>query len=167
MNFWVGWPFPVAASVLFVIVFLRAGGTYLLGRAATAGVQRTRLQRLMRRRGFARAQSFVSRWGAPVVVVSFFTVGVQTLVNLAAGVTSMPARRYLPALVIGSAIWALLYAGVGFVTLSAFRMLYDISPPTAIGGLVLAVGSIVGFVVWQWRHPSDGPPTAAGDSVQT
>lgn len=167
MDFWVGWPFPIAVGVLFLIVFLRAGGTYLLGRAVTARAQRTRFQRLVRRRGFARAQEFVSRWGAPVVVVSFLTVGVQTLVNLAAGVAQMPARRYVPALVIGSAIWAMLYATVGFVTLTAWQALYVISPPIAIGGLILALFAVAGFVVWQLRHPSDDDlrlPT--GDSVQ-
>ena len=131
MDFWRGWPYPVAVAVLFVIVLLRAGGTYALGRAAGAGAQRTRLARLMARRGFARVQEIVARWGAPVVALSFLTVGVQTLVNLAAGLTRMPLRRYVPALVIGSIIWALLYATVGFVTFAAWRRLYAISPVAA------------------------------------
>ena len=48
----------------------------------------------------------VARWGAPVVTLSFLTVGIQTLVNLAAGVMRMPLRRYIPALTVGAILWA-------------------------------------------------------------
>ena len=145
MDFWKGWPYPVAVVVLFVIVLLRAGGTYALGRAAGAGAQRTRLARLMARRGFARVQELVARWGAPVVALSFLTVGMQTLVNLAAGLTRMPLRRYVPALVIGSIIWALLYATVGFVTFAAWRRLYAISPGRGHHRLVRAAARADGL----------------------
>jgi membrane protein DedA with SNARE-associated domain len=48
-------------------------------------------------------------------VVSFLTVGFQTLINLAAGVTRMSLRHYLPAVVVGSVMWAFVYATIGFV----------------------------------------------------
>ena len=165
MDFWRGWPYPVAVAVLFVIVLLRAGGTYALGRAAGAGAQRTRLARLMARRGFARVQEIVARWGAPVVACAFLTVGVQTLVNLAAGLTRMPLRRYVPALVIGSIIWSLLYATVGFVTFAAWRRLYAISPVAAVTGLIVLLLALTAYVVWQLRHrseDSEGLAEAAG-----
>jgi len=161
VDFWKGWPYPVAVVVLFVIVMLRAGGTYALGRAAGAGAQHTRLARLMARRGFARVQEVVARWGAPVVALSFLTVGVQTLVNLAAGLTRMPLRRYIPALVIGSIIWAFLYATVGFVTFAAWRRLYAISPVAAVTGLIAVLVGLAAYVVWQLRHRSeDAEPLA-------
>ena len=99
--------------MLFVVALLRAGATYALGRAAQNGARRTRIAKLMARPGFARVQDMVARWGAPVVTLSFLTVGIQTLVNLAAGVTQMPLRRYLPALAVGSLLWGFLYATVG------------------------------------------------------
>ena len=161
MDFWKGWPYPVAVGVLFVIVSLRAGGTYALGRAAGAGARRTRLAQLMARRGFARVQEIVARWGAPVVGLSFLTVGVQTLVNLAAGLTRMPLRRYVPALVIGSIIWAFLYATVGFVTFAAWRRLFVISPVAAITGLIALLLALTAYVIWQLRHRSkDSEPVA-------
>ena len=86
----------------------------------------------MAKPGFARVQQMVARWGAPVVTLSFLTVGIQTLVNLAAGVTRMPLRRYIPALMIGSILWAFLYATVGFATFAAWRRLYALSPTVAI-----------------------------------
>ena len=56
MDFWRGWPYPVAVAVLFGIVLLRAGATYALGRAAGAGAQRTRLAKLMARPRFAQME---------------------------------------------------------------------------------------------------------------
>ncbi len=160
MDFFRGLPFPLAVGALFVIVLLRAGGTYALGRAARSGASRTtRVQRLVDSPRFLRAQDLVARWGAPIVVLSFLTVGFQTLANLAAGVGKMPLRRYLPALVIGGLIWAVLYATVGLITLAALAHLYEISPVGAIvGGLVLVAG-LTGYIVWQVRrsHPSSAP----------
>src|SRR4029453_11982385 len=89
---------------------LRAGATYALGRAAQQGARRTRIAHAMAKPGFARVKDLVARWGAPLVTVSFLTVGLQTLVNLAAGVTRMPLRRYLPALAIGSLILGFFFA---------------------------------------------------------
>jgi membrane protein DedA with SNARE-associated domain len=152
MEFWRGWPYPVAVAALFVVVMLRAGGTYALGRAAHAGVRRSRLSRVMAKPRFPRMQQLVARWGAPVVALSFLTVGIQTLVNLAAGVLRMPLRRYLPALTVGAIIWALLYATVGFASFAAWRRLYDLSPPVAIIILVALLAGIAGYIIWQVRH---------------
>ena len=131
MDFWRGWPFPAAVAMLFVVAVLRAGATYALGRAAQTGARRTRIAKLMARPGFARVQDLVARWGAPVVTLSFLTVGIQTLVNLVAGMTQMPLRRYLPALAAGSLLWGLLYATVGFAGVTAWWQLYQRSP---VGG---------------------------------
>ena len=97
-------------------------------------------------------QQLVARWGAPVVIVSFLTVGIQTLVNLAAGVLRMPLRRYLPALTVGAIIWAFLYATVGFATFAAWRQVYQLSPVVAIAGLVVLLVALAAYIVWQLRH---------------
>ena len=160
MDYFRGLPFPLAVGALFVIVFLRAGGTYALGRAVRSGASRSeRVQRMVSSPRFLRAQDLIERWGAPIVVLSFLTVGFQTVANLAAGFGRMPLRRYVPALVIGGLLWALLYATVGLVTVAALIHLYDISPVGAVlGGLVLVAG-LAGYIVWQVRrtHPSSAP----------
>lgn len=159
MDYFRGLPFPLAVSMLFVIVLLRAGGTYALGRVARSGASRTRVQRLAESPRFERAQELLARWGAPVVVLSFLTVGFQTLVNLAAGIGRMPLRRYLPALVIGGALWAVLYATVGFVTFAALARLYQLSPVGAVAGGLVLVGGLAGYIVWQVRrnHRTSAP----------
>ncbi len=145
------WPYPATVASLFVIVMLRANATYWVGRAARAGATRTRFRRVLASPAFVRAQQLVARWGAPVVTVSFLTVGIQTVVNLAAGATRMPLRRYLPAVTIGGVIWAFLYATAGFVTLAAWRRLYDLSAPTASALLIVLALALVVFVVRQLR----------------
>ncbi|MET1004838.1 MAG: VTT domain-containing protein [Propionibacteriaceae bacterium] len=160
MDYLRSWPYPLTVGALFVIVMLRANATYWLGRAARAGANRTRWQQRLSSAGFARAQRLVGRWGAPVVTLSFLTVGVQTLVNLAAGATRMPLRRYLPAVTLGSVLWAFLYATVGFVTFAAWRRLYDLSPVTAVALAVALVAALGGFVGWQIRHRGDADEIA-------
>jgi membrane protein DedA with SNARE-associated domain len=97
-------------------------------------------------------QQVVARWGAPVVTASFLTVGIQTLVNLAAGAMRMPLRRYIPALTIGAIMWAFLYATIGFATFAAWRQMYELSPVIAIVGLVILLAGLAGYIVWQVRH---------------
>lgn len=152
MDFMAGWPFPATVAALFVIVALRAGSTYGIGRAAQAGLRRTRFAHALTSPRFTRAQATLTRWGAPVVAASFLTVGLQTFINLAAGVGRMPLRHYLPALFVGSVLWALLYASVGFVTFAAWRRLYDLSPAGAVGAAAVLVGGLAAFVIWRLRQ---------------
>src|SRR6476469_3535636 len=131
---------------------VRANATYWLGRGVQSGARRTRLSGMLASPRFRRAQDVIARWGAPIVTVSFLTVGVQTLINLAAGVARMPLRRYLPAVALGSIIWALLYATVGFVTVAAWRKLYELAPVGTVIGTVLLLAAMIGFVWWQLRQ---------------
>src|SRR6476469_2126336 len=144
-----GLPFPLAVGVLFCIVMLRANATYWIGRGAATGAARTRLSRVVGSATFRRAHGIVARWGAPVVTGSFLTVGIQSLFNLAAGVARMPLRRYLPAVTLGSILWALLYATVGFVTVAGWLKLYELSPLAAIVGTVVLLTALGAFVWWQ------------------
>ena len=113
-------PGVLAFVVLFVVVFLRAGGTYLLGRAAMRAGHATRWRGKLSGPRMARARELSSRFGVFAVPLSFLTIGVQTAANFSAGLTRMPARRYVPALLVGCVIWAAIYAGL-------FTLLLDLS----------------------------------------
>lgn len=114
---------PIAATYAFLVVvaFCRGGATYAVGRLARrAGSASSRTARFLERPGVRRAEGTVRRWGAPVVALSFLTIGFQTAVNASAGVLQMPLRRYLPALLVGALLWAGIYVTIGLAVLRAW-----------------------------------------------
>jgi membrane protein DedA with SNARE-associated domain len=147
-----GAPFPIVVTALFCIVLTRANATYWAGRLVARGAHRTRAARWMDSAGYRRAVERLNRWGAPAVSLSFLTVGVQTVINLAAGAARMPLVRYIPATVVGSVAWAFLYGTVGFVGFEALALLWEHSPAIAIAAGVAAVAGLAWFVVRQTRR---------------
>lgn len=119
-------PFGIAFATLFVIVMLRANATYWLGRGALNGGKLSeRFAHHLEGRVMQRAQLLSARFGVIAVPLSFLTIGVQTAINFSAGFTLMPLRRYLPAVIVGCVLWALLYSTVGMVGWSALTALWD------------------------------------------
>ncbi len=137
---WVqGLPLLPAIAFLYVVIWARAGATYLLGRGARRAANRGRVARFLESPAVQRATTLVNRWGAWVVALSFLTVGFQTAANAAAGLTGMPARRYLPALAVGGLAWAVIYATVGLVAVAGWIELFLVSPAGAVAVLALVV----------------------------
>jgi membrane protein DedA with SNARE-associated domain len=155
MEYFRGLPYPLAVAALFVIVLIRGGATYALGRGAQAGARRTRLRRIVESDRFERASALVDRWGAPIVALSFLTVGFQTFANVAAGVVRMPLRRYLPALAVGGLAWAFLYATLGVLGFAGFSALFAMSPVAAILVIVGISCALIGFIVSRLRTRHD------------
>jgi len=119
-------PFAIAFSTLFVIVMLRANATYWLGRGALRGGRLSeRFAHRLEGPTMQRAQRLSARYGVVAVPLSFLTVGVQTAINFSAGFTTMPLRRYLPAVTVGCVLWALLYSTVGMVGWAAIAAVWD------------------------------------------
>ncbi len=146
-----GAPFEAVVAALFCIVLLRANATYWAGRLVARGANRTRAARWMNTQSYQRAVERINRWGAPAVSVSFLTIGVQTVINLAAGATRMPLTRYLPASVVGSIAWAFLYGTVGFVGFEALAVLWQHSPAVAVLAGLVALAGLAWFVLRQLR----------------
>lgn len=164
------WDAPriVIYAALFCIVFTRASATYAIGRGLIAGMGRTRFAAKMQGPRYQRATELVSRYGAPVVSICFLTVGFQTLVLLASGGLRMALRRFIPALVVGSILWALLYGTVGFVGFEAWLALYELSPLLAIGGTSALVVTAVGIGLWRRvrrQEQATAQPISAADAT--
>jgi len=115
-----GWPFALVYAFFFAGAMVRANATYWLGRGARRGGERSRAADQLDRPLVRRAETVLARYGAPVVSLSFLTVGVQTAVNLAAGVLRMPLWRYEIAAVIGALAWAGIYTTIGFAVVEAW-----------------------------------------------
>lgn len=133
-------PIAIVLLALFCIVMARSNGTYWVGRIISRNTAHSRARRIVESRPFAAGARWLNRWGAPAVTLSFLTIGIQTMVHLAAGVTRMPLRRYLPAVVAGSVIWAFMYGTVGLVGWYAAIYLWQHSPllTLAVGGCAVA-----------------------------
>lgn len=117
-----GWPYWIVYAVFFCGAMTRAHLTYAVGRGLRAGAGRgrladSRLARELEDPRMRRAEALVARFGAPVISLSFLTVGVQTLLNAAAGALRMPLRRYTPAAAVGALAWAAIYTTIGFAVI--------------------------------------------------
>lgn len=146
----------VAIAGLYVVVLLRAGGTYAVGRLAGAGVRRSRLSARIPQAKLQRTEDLITRWGALVVAASFLTVGFQTAANFAAGTLRLRLSRYIPALLVGGLAWAIVYATVGIGLFEAASALLGRYPA---GWWVVAVVVIVlaGIVIRAARRRRSDP----------
>ncbi|GAB3686973.1 DedA family protein [Nocardiopsis oceani] len=141
-----GQPFWVIYFTLLVVILLRAPATYWIGRGLGAGVARSRVgQRLGPKLDAAKQR--IDRFGAPVVTLSFFTVGMQTAINFAAGAVRMRFPVYFAAVFVGGLAWAGLWGVVISGVVGTWLALFLNSPWTAVGVVALAVLAVVGLVV--------------------
>lgn len=141
-------PFGLAWGVLFVIVLVRTNATYWVGRGMAAGASRSRrlaerLERPGPARRIARAQRLLDRWGPFAIVLTFLTVGLQTAVNVAAGLGRMHLRYYIPATAVGSVIWAFVYATVGLAAFDLWLEHVAGSPWVWVAVAAVAMGVVV------------------------
>lgn len=139
-----GVPYWIIYAAAFAIVFVRAQATYWVGRGVARGTGNTRWARRLEGERAQRAIATINRWGPIAVTLSFFTVGVQTVINLTAGYTRMRLPRYLAALLPGCAIWAAIWTTIGIAAFNTTVLLAAGSPV----GLAVLVLLVVGLVAW-------------------
>src|SRR5699024_1037511 len=101
--------------------------------------------RMMSGPKYRKAEAMIERYGAPVIAVSFLMIGIQTVLNLAAGTTGMSYRRYLPALAVGGAMWATIYSTVGLIGFKALAAGYQAAPGLTVGLAVCFALAVVGL----------------------
>ncbi|MFJ5707229.1 MULTISPECIES: DedA family protein [unclassified Streptomyces] len=142
----------LTAAGLYVIVLLRAGGTFAVGWLAGAGARRSRFAGRISSARFQRAERAIQRWGAPVVALSFLTVGFQTAANFLAGSMRMPLPRYLPALFVGGAAWALVYATAGLGVLAVLTRLFAERTALGVAAVAVLLLGVCGAVVYGRRR---------------
>lgn len=155
-----GLPLWLGFAVMFLIVVARAQLTYWIGRAAGAGLAGSRWAERVGPRRIARAENVVARYGPAAVTVSFLTIGVQTAVNLVAGTTRMPFGRYLAAMLVGSAMWAVIWTvgGVGIV----WAWLTVAGRWPVVAAVVVAIAVLAGVALALRRAGRSAPADAAG-----
>lgn len=148
-------PFPVLYGFLLVVVFLRAQGTYWIGRGVAAGMLRTRWSRHFTGPRVTRAIGSIERWGWPIIPLSFLTIGFQSAVNAGAGVIRMRWIRYTLAMIPGCLVWALVYSLGGLAAFQGAVALAARSPWALVAAVVVLAVVITALVLRARRRRSE------------
>ena len=116
-------PIEVALAFMWVVGIVRTSIVYALGMlAAEGGARFDRIRKAMDSPLYRKARAFINRWGVIAVPLCFLTVGLQTAVIITTGFTKMPLRRWVPAMLVGTFIWACIYTTIGFAILAALGL---------------------------------------------
>ncbi len=116
-------PIEVALAFMWVVGIVRTSIVYALGvLAAEGGARLDRIRRAMDSPLYRKARRLINRWGVIAVPLCFLTVGLQTAVIITTGFTKMPLRRWVPAMLVGTFMWACIYTTIGFAILAALGL---------------------------------------------
>ena len=116
-------PIEVALAFMWVVGIVRTSIVYALGAlAAEGGARLDRIRKAMDSPLYRKARRLINRWGVIAVPLCFLTVGLQTAVIITTGFTKMPLRRWVPAMLLGTFMWACIYTTIGFAILAALGL---------------------------------------------
>ena len=140
-------PIEVALAFMWVVGIVRTSIVYALGAlAAEGGARLDRIRKAMDSPLYRKARRLINRWGVIAVPLCFLTVGLQTAVIITTGFTKMPLRRWVPAMLVGTFMWACIYTTIGFAILAALGLESWMFP------LALAIVITVLVIVTQLRE---------------
>lgn len=148
--------------VMFAAALARSQSTYWLGRLVPAlagryGHKGARLEKLdawLKGPKVRRGAEILEKWGIIAIPLSFLTVGIQTLIQAAAGLVSMRWSLFTLASLPGCVAWALIYgAGIlaGWQTVVAAAA----GSPWAWGVLAI-VAALIAYRVRKKRQQKGG-----------
>src|SRR5688572_7658688 len=159
-----GLPFAGVIAALFGIVFARTQLFYWLSRGVAAGTFRLeRVKKWAESPGVQKALDRLHRWGAPVVTLSYLTVGFQTAVNVAAGLSRMPFWRYLVAMIPGCVAWAFVWGTIGLGAFYAAITIAAGSPWFLAAALLAIAALLVAAVIVIRRRRAQARPGGPDD----
>ena len=140
-------PIEVALAFMWGVGIVRTSIVYGLGVLAAEGGSRfDRIRKAMDSPLYRKARRLINRWGVIAVPLCFLTVGLQTAVIITTGFTKMPLRRWVPAMLVGTFMWACIYTTIGFAILAALGLEPWMFP------LALAIVITVLVIVTQLRE---------------
>lgn len=153
-------PIEVALAFMWVVGIVRTSIVYALGAlAAEGGARLDRIRKAMDSPLYRKARRLINRWGVIAVPLCFLTVGLQTAVIITTGFTKMPLRRWVPAMLVGTLMWACIYTTIGFAILAALGLEPWMFP------LALAIVITVLVIVSQLRERRINRETVANATV--
>jgi len=136
---------------------------YLIGRRYGDALGETRAVRRLGRQHYDRAMDLLRRRGGTAVFMTRLVPVVRTLTPAAAGASGLPYRRFAPASLAGSALWAVVYVGGGSVVGGVAGLATDVLGRAAWLVLVLLALAVVPVLLI--RTVVGVRPTAAAPDV--
>lgn len=134
-------PIEVALLFMWIVGIVRTCLVYWVAALAAKGSARLhRIREAMERPLYRKARAFINRWGVIAVPLCFLTVGFQTAVIITTGFTRMPLRRWIPAMLIGTLMWAAIYTTIGFAILAALGLepwMFPVALALVVAGAVI------------------------------
>jgi membrane-associated protein len=116
---------------------------FLIGRRYGDRLGETRAVRRLGRQHYDRAMDLLRRRGGTAVFMTRLVPVVRTLTPAAAGASGLPYRRFVPASLAGSALWATVYVGGGSVVGGVAGLATDVLGRAAWLVLVLLALAVV------------------------
>ncbi|MDR2975508.1 MAG: hypothetical protein LBV00_12520 [Propionibacteriaceae bacterium] len=147
-------PFAIAALFLTGVAAVRSQSTYWVGRGIRAGIIRTGWARRISEDKTARARQQLERWGWPLIPLSFLTIGLQTAINVSAGLIGWRWLWYTIAAIPGWIMWGCVYAAGGLAVFVALAALAARSPWLVVLTVFVVVAAIVVLILARRRRTS-------------
>ena len=126
---------------MWIVGIVRTSLVYWVAALAAKGSARLhRIREAMERPLYRKARAVINRWGVIAVPLCFLTVGFQTAVIVTTGFTRMPLRRWIPAMLVGTLMWAGIYTTIGFAILAALGLepwMFPVALAFVVAGAVI------------------------------
>jgi undecaprenyl-diphosphatase len=133
------WGCAVAGDIVSFFLGRRLGRGFLLAHGHRIKLTPARLQTV---------EGYFARHGGKTIVVGRFIGVVRSLAPAIAGASRMPARRFIPATVVGAGLWAGACASIGYLCwMSIDDALALVKEGSIAIALLAAVSAVVALVV--------------------
>lgn len=162
-------PFPLVFLTLTLLVASRSNLVYGIGRYGRrvtisgrepSGGFRRRAWQWANAKRTQRAMDNIKKRGWIVISLAYLTIGIQTVVNVAAGVVGLSWPKYNLAAFPGWLAWALIYSTVGFAVWNAAVAAAAGSPAGIAVFCALALAAAIGCILSRRRKKRRGRESA-------
>ncbi len=157
-------------SLAFAIVAVGAIagdlGGYALGRyRGEAVLARWSFARRQYERHRQRLEYYFERWGNATVLAARFVAVGRAFAPFAAGLSEMPARRFVPMAVVSGVLWGGALVGLGFLLGANWRMVETWMWSLGAGMLIMFTLTIAMAALWRWAVARQDEITAAWQRI--
>jgi membrane protein DedA with SNARE-associated domain len=105
-----------------------------------------------------RAEAWFQKWEAWAVLVGRLTPVVRSFISIPAGIFEVPFRRYTVLTLIGSTIWCLVFAGIGWAAGASWESFHHAFrfADVAVAALVVGTAAWLGWRFLRGRRTAQG-----------